>query len=162
MACLVTQSLLAKPEDCEKAGWSPEVLDFYGDDATIHKKLKNYDASTSLTSRRFFVVLIETEKGSEVAYFERDGNNKEKYNVMIWKTDSLEKLHKDLRQALLTRKGLGCAGVMAKDVIGKAAASSLKQGKAFSGTISASEAVKHISPAADEKSYKRVTVVILC
>jgi len=149
---------------CEIAAWSPEVLEFFGDSATINKRLHQYDSAIALDVRRVFLVIVETKDDAQVSYFERAQDDKGKWTVKNWTTNSAEGFKKDLHSALLSREGKGCAGVMAHELLGKEAADGLKAGKDFNSSGKASDAVKHVSPAGEEpaKKYKRVTLVVLC
>lgn len=159
-----TSSNAQTKAECEAAAWSPEVLEFHGDAAAIDKRLKTYDPAIGLDVRRVFLVIVETEAGAQVSYFEQAKDSKEKYAVTTWATDSASDFKKALATNLLARKGKGCAGVMAHDLLGKEAADKLKAGKELAGKATASGVVAHVSPPGEEeaKKYKRVTIVVLC
>jgi len=148
---------------CAVAAWSPEVLQFYGDMPAINKKLAQYDATIGLDVRRVFLVIVEDESGAQVSYFERDAENEDNRKVLSWTTESAKDFKAALEQSLHDRKGKGCAGLMAHDLLSKEGADKLKPGAPLRGKVSAAGAVKHVAPkATDDKGYKSVTIIVLC
>src|ERR1043165_4419068 len=100
----ITESKLAP--GCEPASWSPEVLDFYGDPATILRKIDGHDME--LADRRIFVLLTESEGRANVRFFEQvDGEN---YAVSTWTGESLDGLNGRLAETIMTNKGVHCVG----------------------------------------------------
>lgn len=146
----------AQPTQCRIAAWSPEVITFYGDSATVAEKLAK--VQDDLVDRRVYLLVAETSGRTEAALFERkDGEN---LSLSRWEANSNIELASTLNDKLLANAGAACAGELARtflETLGTRPASEVTI-QAPSTALAAYQQALHNS----DKSYVRLTLFFLC
>lgn len=141
---------------CLEAAWSPEVVTFYGDTATVADKLSK--VQTQLLDRRVYMLLTETAGRTDVALFER----KDSENVVLsqWSTTSHVKVAETINEKLIENAGVSCAGALAKHIL-KTLSNNSERLQNIQAPTTALAAYKSSLQHADDH-YVRVTLFFFC
>jgi hypothetical protein len=135
--------------------FQPEVLTFYGDGATVLKKLDNFEMQ--LPARRVYMFMLESAGAAELALYEKTDADTTK--VSKWQGTSIADLRERLSSGLLENRGIACVGEQTKSLV------QVKLSPKNLGTIpapvSARAAFGHTIKEYGD-NYIRVTVFLLC
>jgi len=144
-----------QPQVCITYSYSPEVISYFGDSATVIKKLDN--DQMGLPDRRGYLLLIETKKTAEFAFYERE--DAKQFKVYQWSGDSMGDLREKLTDLILENRGIACIGAQTKSIVN---ASFRPEDKGvIPQPLSARAAFTHMLKKYDSQ-YLRVTVFLLC
>jgi len=140
---------------CAKSSFEPEVHSLYGDVRSILYKLDN--DHMGLPQRRAYVALLESDKGAELVYFERQKD--ENYKVLRWTGGDAGELREKLTTMILKNRGIACVGAQSKALI--QAKLNLNDLGAIPAPLNANAAFSHLIRQHDGE-YLRLTVFLLC
>jgi ketosteroid isomerase-like protein len=140
---------------CAKMSFQPEVHSLYGNAAVILSKLEN--DTMGLPERRGYLLLIETERSAELAYFDRVTTQESK--VYHWEGNSVAELREKLTNYILANRGIACVGAQTKALV--RASLELSDLGQIPTPLSAEAAFSHMIRRYGD-SYLRVTVLLLC
>jgi hypothetical protein len=153
---VLTVSVYAQnPGPCSNMSFQPEVLTFYGDSATVLKKMDDF--KMQLPARRVYMFMLETAGSAELSLYERTDDNKTK--VSHWQGTSIADLRERISSGLLENRGIACVGEQTKSLV--QAKLSPKNLGTIPAPVSARAAFGHTVKAYGE-DYIRVTVFLLC
>ena len=141
---------------CRTASWEPEVLSFYGDSATVLKKLDNYEMN--LPNRRIFMFLVESKGSAELSLFELADEKTNEFQVWHWKGDSADTLREEATETILKNRGVACIGKQIKRLVLRLHPED--QGKIpalASASAAFGHAIQHFGT-----QYVRTTAFLLC
>jgi hypothetical protein len=141
---------------CRTESWEPEVLSFYGDSATVLKKLDNYEMN--LPNRRIYMFLVESKGSAELSLFELADKDSNQFQVWHWKGNSADTLREEATETILANRGVACVGKQIKSLVMKL--NPEDQGK-IPAPASASAAFGHAIRHFDDR-YVRTTAFLLC
>lgn len=145
----------AQPTNCRKDSYEPKVISYYGDSATVIKKLDN--DHMGLQERRAYLLLVETKDSAELAFFESGDAGQVK--VQQWSGASMGDLREQLTDMMLENRGTACVGMAAKSIVkarfnpADGGATALPQ----SASAAFGDRLKRYGT-----QYLRVTVLLLC
>lgn len=140
---------------CAKYSFQPEVMAYFGDSATVVRKLD--DDRMGLPDRRGYLLLIETKNTAEFSFFERDDDKH--FRVYRWEGASLGDLREQLTNVILENRGVACVGAQTKSMV-KARFDPRDLGT-IPTPLSAQAAFSHALRKYGDQ-YLRVTVLLLC
>jgi hypothetical protein len=140
---------------CKRASFEPEVHSLYGDVRTVLYKIDN--DQMALPQRRVYIALLESDKGSELAYFERQQD--QTYKVLRWNGDNISELREKLTNMILKNRGIACVGAQSKALI--QAKLTLDDLGNIPMPLNANAAFSHMIRGHDGE-YLRMTVFLLC
>ena len=155
LCVLVMTSGVYAQSRCKKISFEPEVLTFYGDSATVLKKLDNFEMQ--LPERRVYMFMLESADSAELALYEKTDDNSTK--VSSWRGASIAELRERLSSGLLENRGIACVGEQTKSLV--QAKLSPKSLGAIPVPVSARAAFGNNIKAYGD-NYIRVTVFLLC
>jgi hypothetical protein len=141
--------------ECEKSSFEPEVHSLYGDVRAVLDKLDN--DQMALPKRRVYIALLESERGAELAFFERQHD--QTYKVLRWNGDNIGELRERLTNMMLKNKGIACVGAQSKALI--QAKLTLNDLGNIPVPLNANAAFSHMIRRHDGE-YLRLTVFLLC
>ena len=144
-----------KPGPCSDMSFQPEVLSFYGDSATVLKKLDNFEMQ--LPKRRVYMFMLEAAGSAELALYEKTDANTTK--VSKWQGTSIADLRERISSGLLENRGIACVGEQTKSLV--QAKLSPKNLGTIPAPVSARAAFGHTIKEYGD-NYIRVTVFLLC
>ena len=140
---------------CKLAAWTPEVLTFYGDHATVAAKLENVKAN--LLDRRMYLIAIESKDGADVAVFEKKG--KETVTVSRWQGAGNGDVTSRFAAMLLDNAGHSCAGELTQSFLKVNLSPKAQAEVASLSTVSAAYATAAENA---DSGYVKVTIALLC
>jgi hypothetical protein len=141
---------------CRQNSWEPEVLSYYGDPATVLRKLDNYEMN--LPKRRIFIFLAESKGSAELSIFELADEKTNEFHVWHWKGNSAGELREEATETILKNRGVACVGKQIKSLVMKL--NPEDQG-AIPAVATASAAFGHAIRELNDQ-YIRTTVFLLC
>ncbi|MDI1447797.1 hypothetical protein [Polyangium sp. 6x1] len=147
-------------EVCVINSRTPEAHTFYGNAKDLAQKVS--DANLSIQDRRLYLYTVETNKGAELVFFERDkvgdhfGNQ---VKVSTWKGASLGDLKEQLNDVMMTNQGKYCIGKKSTDLIN---AKFELQPAGERGLPSSAADLIPISTQVPQGDFARVTFFLLC
>jgi hypothetical protein len=141
---------------CRTNSWEPEVLSYYGDSATVLRKLDNYEMN--LPKRRIFMFLAESKGSAELSIFELADEKTNEFHVWHWKGNAAGNLREEATETILKNRGVACVGKQIKSLVMKL--NPEDQG-AIPAVASATAAFGHAIRTFDAQ-YIRTTVFLLC
>jgi hypothetical protein len=141
---------------CRQNSWEPEVLSYYGDPATVLRKLDNYEMN--LPKRRIFMFLAESKGSAELSIFELADEKTNEFHVWHWKGNSAGELREEATETILKNRGVACVGKQIKSLVMKL--NPEDQG-AIPAVATASAAFGHAIRELNDQ-YIRTTVFLLC
>jgi len=153
--CSVAEPTQAQ-QVCAKASYEPEVISYFGDSATVIKKLDN--DQMGLPDRRGYLLLVETKKSAELVFFERD--DPKNFKVYQWNGASMGDLRERLTDVILENRGIACVGAQTKSIV--KASFNINDKGSIPQPLSARAAFSHMLKKYDTNQYLRVTVLLLC
>lgn len=139
---------------CVAKSWNPEVFDFYGDAASILDKID--DAQLELGDRRMYFLLVESQTGAEIRFFERV--NDELTAVFSWSGESAGDLKTRIGDVILDNHGVNCVGEQLKALVTKNLSVQL-EGTVPAPTTSRAAFAHTIR---NNSEYLRATTALLC
>ena len=140
---------------CERSSFEPEMHSLYGDVRTVLYKIDN--DQMALPQRRVYIALLESDKGAELAYFERQRD--QTYKVLRWNGDNISELREKLTNMILKNRGIACVGAQSKALI--QAKLTLDDLGNIPMPLNANAAFSHMIRRHDGE-YLRLTVFLLC
>jgi len=143
--------------ECARYSFEPEVRQYYGDSATIIRKLEQDDMG--LRNRTGYIAIVETEDSAELTMFERVSFDDEKVRVSQWSGTSATELREQLTNLLLANRGIACIGQQSKALV-KATLHTDDLG-AIPLPASSRAAFAHLVKKNGSK-YMRATFLLLC
>lgn len=141
---------------CDANSKAPEVIELYGDAATIVSKLEAMNLG--LDKRRVYVLAVETAQGAELRLYERTRDGKS-VTVKTWTGPSMGDLGPAIGDTLLKNKGVHCAGEQTIALISSKV--KLGAGEVVPAPASARAAFAHSVQNA-KGDFVRATVYLLC
>lgn len=152
---LCSMAVSAQPTNCRKSSYQPEAISYFGDSATVIKKLEG--DQMGLPDRRAYLLLVETKDSAELAFFETEDG--EQVKVRQWSGASMGDLREQLTDMMLENRGTACVGMAAKSIV-KARFNPAEGGAAplpLSATAAFGDRLKKYGT-----QYLRVTILLLC
>ncbi len=140
---------------CKLAAWTPEVLTFYGDHATVAAKLENVKAN--LLDRRMYLIAVESKDGSQVAVFEK--KDKDVVTLSRWEGAGQGEVTARFAAMLLDNNGHSCAGELTKSFVKSQLTAKAQTEIAALSTVGAAFAAAAENA---DSSYVKVTIALLC
>lgn len=98
---------------CARYCFEPEVYTFFGNASAVLRKIRH--DGMGLPDRRGYAVLIESDAGAELVFFDRV--TEKKFHVTSWSGDSAGDLRERLTTLIMENKGIACIGQQAKSVM---------------------------------------------
>jgi hypothetical protein len=146
---------MASGPGCEEQSWSPEVISLYGDPETIIAKLDS--VGRDLTTRRVYMLTLESKDGAEIAFYERSSPGK--VSISRWKGKPNQAFHSAVHKAIIDNKGIHCVGEQTKFIV--SALPKLKKDDDVAAPVNAKAAFSH-QLRAHGSEYLRTTLYLMC
>ncbi len=142
---------------CARYSFEPEVRQYYGDSASIIKKLDQ--DGMGLTDRTGYILIVETAGSAELTMFERVTFENGLVKVSQWSGSSAGALREELTNLLFANHGIACVGQQSKALVKKKL--HMNDRGEIPVPVSARAAFAHLVKKYGGE-YLRATVLLLC